>query len=107
VLNPLFGTVFFGTTLLCVVLGVVSLFRSSEPAAMRLLVGSLFYVVGTFAVTAAIHVPMNNALAAVAANSAEGADLWARYLVRWTGWNHVRTVSALLSLASFINALRR
>jgi uncharacterized membrane protein len=107
VLNPVFGTVFFGTTLLCAVLGVASLFRWNEPAAMDLLVGSLLYVVGTFAVTAAIHVPMNNALAAVAANSAEGAALWARYLVRWTAWNHVRTVSALLTSASFIKALRR
>jgi uncharacterized membrane protein len=74
---------------------------------MELLVGRLLYVVGTFAITAAVHVPMNNALAAVAANSAEGATLWHRYLVRWTASNHARTISALLAVALFINALRR
>jgi uncharacterized membrane protein len=107
VLNPVFGAVFFGTTLLCLVLGVASLFQRNELAALDLVVGSLLYAVGTFAITAAIHVPMNNALAAVIPNSAEGSAVWARYLVRWTAWNHVRTVSALLALGFFINALRR
>jgi uncharacterized membrane protein len=107
VLNPVFGTVFFGTALLCLVLGMVSLFRWNEPVAMYLLIGSLLYVFGTFAVTATIHVPMNNELAGVATNGADRAALWAGYLVRWTAWNHVRTISALLALASFINALRR
>jgi uncharacterized membrane protein len=107
VLNPLFGTVFFGTAVLCLVLTVVAFLRWNETGVIYLVVGGLLYLVGTFGVTAAINVPMNDALAAVAPNSAEGAALWARYLVRWTAWNHVRTITALLALASFIGALRR
>ena len=107
VLNPLFGTVFFGTAVLCLVLTVVAFLSRNETGAIYLLVGGLLYLVGTFGVTAAINVPMNDALAAVAPNSPEGAALWARYLVRWTAWNHVRTITALLALASFIGALRR
>ena len=54
----------------------------------------------------AFNVPLNNALAAVDAGSGEGAAVWARYLGAWTGWNHVRSVSALAALASFVLAGR-
>ncbi len=106
VLNPLFGTVFFGTAVLCVVLAVAAFFRWGEAGAIYLVAGSLLYLAGTIGVTIALNVPLNNALAAVAPNSAEGAVLWTRYIVSWTAWNHVRTVAALTALASFIIALR-
>jgi uncharacterized membrane protein len=106
VLNPLFFTVFFGTAVLCVVLAGAGLFRWGEAGAIYLVAGSLLYLVGTIGVTIALNVPLNNALAAVAPNSAEGASLWTRYVVSWTAWNHVRTVAALTALASFIMALR-
>jgi uncharacterized membrane protein len=106
VLNPLFGTVFFGTAVLCVVLAVAGLFRWGEAGTIYLVAGSLFYFVGTIGVTIALNVPLNDALAAVAPNSAEGVALWTRYIVSWTAWNHVRTVAALTALASFIMALR-
>jgi uncharacterized membrane protein len=106
VLNPLFFTVFFGTAVLCVVLAVAAFFRWGEADAIYLVAGSLLYLVGTIGVTIALNVPLNDALAAVAPNSAEGAGLWMRYIVNWTAWNHVRTVAALTALASFIIALR-
>lgn len=106
VLNPLFFTVFFGTAVLCVVLAVAAFFRWGEAGAIYLVAGSLLYLVGTIVVTIGLNVPLNNALAAVAPNSAEGAGLWTRYIVSWTAWNHVRTVAALTALASFIMALR-
>jgi len=106
VLNPLFGRVFFGTAVLCVVLAVAAFFRWGEAGAIYLVAGSLLYLVGTIVVTIALNVPLNDTLAAVAPNSAEGAALWSRYIVSWTAWNHVRTVAALTALASFIIALR-
>jgi uncharacterized membrane protein len=106
VLNPLFGTVFFGTAVLCVVLAVAAFLRWGEAGAIYLVAGSLLYLVGTIGVTIALNVPLNDALAAVAPNSAEGTSLWTRYIVSWTAWNHVRTVAALTALASFIIALR-
>lgn len=106
VLNPLFDTVFFGTAVLCVVLAVAGLFRWGEAGTIYLIAGSLLYLVGTIVVTIALNVPLNDALAAVAPNSAEGVALWTRYIVSWTAWNHVRTVAALTALASFIIALR-
>lgn len=65
VLNPLFLGVFMGTTLLSVILAVQSLLRWGEPGTALALTGSLFYLIGSFLVTAVVHVPLNDALAAV------------------------------------------
>jgi uncharacterized membrane protein len=107
VINPWFLGVFVGTAAACVVLAVLSIVRWNQPCAAYLLAGSLLYLIGTFLVTMALNVPLNDALAAVEPSSAEGASLWARYLSDWTLWNHVRTIAALAATASFILALGR
>jgi uncharacterized membrane protein len=43
-----------------------------------------------FVVTAAYHVPRNDALATWDPRAAATADLWATYLREWTAMNHVR-----------------
>lgn len=106
VLNPIFLTVFMGTAAICTVLAVAAFFRWHEAGAAYLLAGSLLYLIGTFLVTVAFNVPLNDALAVVDPQSAEGATLWTQYLASWTGWNHVRSAAALASLASFIVAFR-
>ena len=49
----------------------------------------------------AFNVPRNDALEAVRPETAEAAALWARYLVEWTRWNHVRTLGALAAAVLF------
>jgi len=105
VINPLCGVVFLGTAAACVLLAVSSLLRWRDPGAAYLLAGSLLYLVGTVLVTIVFNVPRNDALAAVAPASAEGASLWANYGAGWTAWNHVRTVAALAAAASLTVAL--
>jgi uncharacterized membrane protein len=107
VINPWFLTPFFGTALLCVILSVTALLRWHEPGATFVLAAGLLYVLGTIGVTMLFNVPRNNALAAVAPTSAEGAALWADYIVTWTQWNHVRTIAALAAAAAFTIALMR
>jgi uncharacterized membrane protein len=104
--TPWFMTAFFGTAALCVLLVIAAVLRWSEPGAVWLLVGSLLYLVGSIGVTMAFNVPRNNALAAVAPESAEGAGLWARYVTDWTAWNHVRTGTCLAAAAALTMALR-
>jgi uncharacterized membrane protein len=96
ILNPVFLTVFMGMTLICAVLAVKAAIGWSQPGSFWLLAGSLFYLVGIFAVTAAFNVPLNDMLAADASGAA-----WARYLAQWVPWNHVRTAAGMLSLACF------
>jgi uncharacterized membrane protein len=105
VLNPLFFTVFFGTAVLPLVLGIAALLRWSEPGAFYLFAASLLYLFGTIFVTMAFNVPLNNRLAAIKPGSAEGASLWTLYLSSWTAWNHVRTAASLAACALFIMAL--
>ena len=50
----------------------------------------------------AFNVPLNNRLAKVAPDSAEGELLWQEYLSVWTTWNHVRTVGCTAAAGSFI-----
>jgi uncharacterized membrane protein len=107
VLNRVFFAAFFGTAVVCIVLAIAAFFRWGEPGTVYILVGSLLYLVGTIGVTMALNVPLNNALAAVAPNSTAGASLWARYLVNWTAWNHVRTAAPLAAAAAFIIALTK
>jgi uncharacterized membrane protein len=105
VITPLFMLALFGTVVPCLVLAVVSVVEWGEPGAAYLLAGSLLYVVGTALVTIAFNVPRNDALAAVAAESAEGATVWARFVPSWTAWNTVRTVAAVAAAAALSIAL--
>lgn len=105
VINPWFMAVFMGTPLLCVGAAIFALLNWSTPGSATILIGALLYVAGSFLVTMTFNVPLNNALAAVAPASPEGAALWTRYLTDWTFWNHVRTAAPLLAMALFIVGL--
>jgi uncharacterized membrane protein len=98
--------VFLGTGLACAVGLVGSLTRWQDAGAAYLLAGSVLYLVGSIVVTMAFNVPRNNALAALAPASAEGAQLWASYLAEWTAWNHVRTIASFAAAALLTVALR-
>jgi uncharacterized membrane protein len=101
VLNPWFLTPFVGTAAGCLALLLAALLWWRDPRAAYWLTGSLLYLAGTFLETGVVHVPRNDALAAVAADSPEAAKLWASYLSSWTAWNHVRTIAALGAAAAF------
>lgn len=105
VINRYFMTVFFGTAAACAVLAVFSLLSWQERDGEYLFVGSVFYLVGTILVTMLFNVPRNDALAKAQCDSVEGANLWSRYVVEWTRWNHVRTVAALVAATLLTIAL--
>jgi uncharacterized membrane protein len=106
VLNGSFLGVFVGTAVLCLVAFARSLTVWADPGARFGLIASLLYLVGVIAVTRAFNIPRNDALSAVAAESAEAVELWSRYLVEWCFWNHVRAAAAVLSAGSFALGLR-
>lgn len=94
-INPWFMGVLFGTAAVCGGLAIAALIDMQHPSTRWLLLGCLLYLVGAIGVTIGGNVPLNDALAAVAPDSAEGAKLWTNYLTRWTLWNHIRTAAAL------------
>lgn len=105
VINPSFLGVFMGTTVVCAALAIWSLTSLGDPRAWLVLAASVIFVVGCFGVTMAFNVPLNDRLAAVTADQAEG--LWRTYLTVWTRWNTVRTIAPLVSTALFVLALWR
>jgi uncharacterized membrane protein len=103
VINPSFMIAFLGTGLVCLVLAGGALFWWDHVAGKLILAASLIYLVGCFGVTMICNVPLNDQLAAVA--PVQEAGLWARYLDRWTFWNHVRTVAPIVAAVLFTAAL--
>ncbi|WP_328989858.1 DUF1772 domain-containing protein [Kribbella sp. NBC_01245] len=106
ILNPVFLLVFTGSAISCVAVLVTAPFDGLGGTAWRV-AGAIVFLIGTSVVTGAVNVPMNNALAAVDAASAEGAAYWQTYLSRWVPWNHVRTVSSLAAVILMALGFRR
>jgi uncharacterized membrane protein len=107
VINPGFFAAFFGTALLGIAVVLLAFFQWQSAPVIWLVAGAVLYVFGCVGVTMAFNVPLNNALAAAAPDSAEGAKLWARYLSDWTWWNSFRTIASALAMAAFIVGLTK
>jgi len=65
VLNPSFLGAFIGTAVLSLGAGGLALAGWGRPSASFFLAGAIFYLVGTFLVTALGNVPLNDQLAGV------------------------------------------
>jgi uncharacterized membrane protein len=107
VINPMFLGVFMGTALICVATFVLALIRWDVLRSLLEIGGAVSYIVGTFGVTMFGNVPLNNRLMRVKQDDADASEVWSHYLRRWTMWNHVRTIAALIAMVLFILALRR
>jgi len=105
VLNRWFLGVLLGTALACVGLALNALGAWSEPGAWLRFAGSCSYLVGTVWVTKRYHVPRNETLARLPAESAEAEHFWPRYVASWSAWNHVRGAAAFVAAALLILAL--
>jgi uncharacterized membrane protein len=106
IINPLFFLFFLGTGLVSVILAITALPRLSSPGALLLLIGCVLYVFGTFGVTMAFNVPLNNRLAVLDPSTTQAAQFWREYVSNWMQWNHVRTVAAILTSVLLILSAR-
>ena len=93
---------FMGSAVLCLAVVALSVGKLNASSARLVFIGAMIHFVGCFLVTIVFNVPMNNALAAVSPASPAAAVAWSDYLVRWTMWNHVRTLSSLVATALLI-----
>lgn len=105
VMNPITMAAFGGTALASLALIINALLNWQGMASAYLLIGSVLYIVGTFLVTGAFNVPKNEALAKIAPTDPTSAGFWTNYLAKWTAWNHLRTLAALVAMVFFILAL--
>ncbi len=102
ILKPIFFLVFFGTAVLSALLAILAAIAWYDAGSSWRLAGGLLYLAGSIGITMRWNVPLNNRLATVTPESAEGATVWAHYLEVWTRWNHLRTVACIAATGSFI-----
>lgn len=88
--NAPFLVLFFGTTVLALVLGSIAVVQWGRPGSGLLIAGAVLAVLPAV-ITVAFNVPLNDKL--------DGGQDWQTYLGPWTAWNHARTVTALLGAA--------
>ena len=105
VLNRSFLGLFMGTAAIALAIIVNALMQWGTTASLLFLLGAISYLVGTFLVTMAGNVPLNNRLAAVPAQDASAEPVWMHYLHRWTIFNTVRTVAAAAAALLFVLGL--
>lgn len=96
---------FFGTTLAHIAVTISAITNWDDRISTWLLVGSLSFFVGTFALTVFFHVPRNNALADTPVGAPGAQLVWQRYLVEWTRGNHVRAAAATVSASALMTAV--
>ena len=104
--NPLFFSAFFGAALLSLALVAMG-YMQGGAAGLMAAAGGIVFLVAVFGVTVVFNVPLNDALVAAHAGSAEQATLWQRYLDVWVMWNHVRTLGSLAAVALLAVAFRQ
>ena len=97
ILRSLFMPLFFGSTLISVFLIIVALVNWDEAGSGLTLIAGAIYFIGMFVCTAVFNVPLNNILAKTDPNSSNARQVWSHYLSNWTKWNHLRTVSSLVT----------
>lgn len=105
VINPWFLSAFLGSAVLALVSVVVSFVRWGDDEAIYLLIGGLLLIFGSIGLTSGYHIPRNNALALVDAESPEAKERWERYDAEWTPWNHIRAVASLASAILLVAGL--
>ena len=108
--NPAFMLALLGSAGLSAGLVAASIGRRAEPGTAWRVAGAGCYLVG-IALTAAYHVPRNDALAHLDPAALDAARRWTAYARPWTLLNHVRTTTsiaaaALLTVATRIDAGR-
>ena len=107
VINPAFMGVFMGTVVLSLCMIGLALFRWNDPSAIFFLGGALFYIAGSFFVTAFANVPLNDQLAALSPTDPISDDVWNHYLDRWVMWNHVRASASTIAAVLYIIGIMR
>jgi uncharacterized membrane protein len=97
IVKPAFLFIFFGTGIACVVFLVLGWEQLDNVTLTWASAGGVVYVLGSIVVTIVFNVPLNDRLAVVDAESEAGTKMWQHYLVRWTRWNHVRSIATIAS----------
>lgn len=97
ILRSWFMPLFFGSSIISLCLIIVAFVHWGEAGTELTLIAGLVYFIGMFVCTVVFNVPLNNSLATTDPDSDNAHQVWSRYLNTWTKWNHLRTLSSLVT----------
>ena len=99
--NGVFAPAFFGTPIVLLITAGVAFAVRQRASGLAFAGAGLVYVLGGFALTVLIHIPMNEALALTEMPDKieEARQVWQDYSPRWQVFNIVRAVACAVSLA--------
>jgi uncharacterized membrane protein len=97
ILRSSFMSLFFGSSIISLCLIVTAFVHWGQARIELVLIAGIIYFIGMFISTVVFNVPLNNLLARTDPDSENARQVWSHYLNNWTKWNHLRTVSSLLT----------
>lgn len=95
VFRTLFMVLLIGMAITSPLMAALVMWQGSGPAVTWVVAAAAVYLVGTFGVTLAFNVPMNEQLDGMAYDSADAATYWQNYVPAWSFWNTVRALAAM------------
>ena len=105
VFRTVFMVLLIGMAVMSPLMAVAAFWQGSDPASVWVIAAAITYVVGTFGVTVAFNVPMNERLDRMAHDSAVAASYWHRYVPAWSFWNSVRTLASAAAAVFMLMAV--
>ncbi|GAB5527693.1 MAG: DUF1772 domain-containing protein [Roseivirga sp.] len=109
ILNPGFFAIFFGAMVLMLLSAYLEFKTDMGSSFYFTLAALIVYVVGTFGVTAAGNVPLNEALDLIELNQLSLDELKItrqNYELKWNRLHHVRTACSVISFVLLLLAIR-
>lgn len=95
---------FLLSALLSLALPLYAWYSQGFQKALPLLVSGASYLLGTFLVTMLFNVPLNDKLASL--QGKELVEFWPQYVKSWQPWNHVRTITSIISTVALFGSSR-
>jgi uncharacterized membrane protein len=105
IINPLFFATFMGTLAILPLAALAAWWSGASASAGWLAAAFLVYAVGTFGVTVAFNVPLNDALERLKDAPADPAADWQAFVEPWNRWNTVRMAAGFVATALAAMAL--
>ncbi|WP_439573792.1 anthrone oxygenase family protein [Phreatobacter sp.] len=99
IVNPVFIATFLGALVAAPAAAGFAYLAGNGAAAGWFLLAFLAYGLGTFGVTTALNVPLNEALGRAGNPPSDPAAVWAGFAPAWNRWNVIRTAAGFLAVA--------
>lgn len=105
VYRSIFMVIFISLVPISIITTIWSVVTLGWTHSLFVILGALFYIVGTFIITGVGNVPLNKLLEQVDVSHQEVNSAWKNYYARWTRLNTIRCIFGILAGLSYALAV--